>query len=73
MNGAKEAGTNKLELTKTSKDKKEPWWNWRLEGKLKELNRDLDFVNTLLDKKILRSIKIGLKENTTTKEKNLIL
>ena len=37
-------GANKLQKTK-----KEPWWKRRSEGKLKELNRDLDFVNILLE------------------------
>ena len=39
-------GANKLPKTK-----KEPWWKRRLEGKLKELSRDLDFVNNLLEKR----------------------
>ena len=36
-------GANKLPKTK-----KEPRWKRRLEGKLKEFSRDLDFVNNLL-------------------------
>ena len=39
-------GANKLPKTK-----KELWWKRRLEGKLKELSRDLDFVNNLLEKR----------------------
>ena len=39
-------GAHKLPTTK-----KELWWKRRLEGKLKELNRDLDFVNILLEKR----------------------
>ena len=38
-------GANKLPKTK-----KELWWKRRLEGKLKELSRDLDLVKTLLEK-----------------------
>ena len=49
---------------KLSKTKKEPWWKRRqLEGKLKELNRDLNYV--YLRKEILRTnINISWKENT---------
>ena len=42
-------GANKLPKTK-----KEPWWKRRLEGKLKELRRDLDFVNNLLEKRNIK-------------------
>ena len=42
-------GANKLPKTK-----KEPWWKRRLEGKLKELSRDLDFVNNLLEKRNIK-------------------
>ena len=40
-------GANKLPKTK-----KEPWWKGRLE--LKELSRDLDFVNNLLEKRNIK-------------------
>ena len=43
-------GGNKLPKTK-----KEPWWKRRLEGKLKELSRDLDFVNNLLEKRNVKN------------------
>ena len=39
-------GANKLPKTK-----KEPCWKRRLEGKLKELRRDFDFVNSLLEER----------------------
>ena len=42
-------GANKLPKTK-----KEPLWKRRLEGKLKELSRDLDFVNNLLEKRNIK-------------------
>ena len=42
-------GANKLQKTK-----KEPWWKRKLEGKLKELNPDLDFVNNLLEKRNIK-------------------
>ena len=42
-------GANKLPKTK-----KELWWKRRLEGKLKELSRDLDFVNNLLEKRNIK-------------------
>ena len=31
--------------------KKERWWKRQLEGKLKQLNRDVNFVNILLEKR----------------------
>ena len=40
-----------VEANKLPKTKKEPWWKRRLEGKLKELSRDLEFVNYLLAKR----------------------
>ena len=43
-------GGNKLPKTK-----KEPWWKRQLEGKLKELSRDLDFVNNLLEKRNVKN------------------
>ena len=42
-------GANKLPKTK-----KESWSKRRLEGKLKELRRDLDFVNNLLEKRNIK-------------------
>ena len=48
-----------VEANKLPKTKKEPWWKRRLEGKLKELSRDLDFVNNLLAKRNIN------KSNTT--------
>ena len=50
-------GANKLPKTK-----KKSWWKRRLEGKLKELRRDLDFVNNLLEKRnIKKKHKDGLE------------
>ena len=43
-------GGNKL-----TKTKKEPWWKRWLEGKLKELSRDLDFVNNLFEKRNVKN------------------
>ena len=42
-------GANKL-----PRAKKEPWWKRRLEGKLKELSQDLDFVKNLLEQKNIK-------------------
>ena len=39
---------------KLPKAKKEPWQKRRLERKLKELSRDLDFVNNLLEKRNIK-------------------
>ena len=41
---------NWFELTNFQRQKKEPWGKRRLEGKLKELNRDVNFVNILIKK-----------------------
>ena len=46
---SKLVGANKLPKTK-----KRSWWKTRLEGKLKELSRDLDFVNNLLEKRNIK-------------------
>ena len=42
-------GANTVPVTK-----KEPWWRRRLEGKLKELSEDLDFMKILLEKRTIR-------------------
>ena len=56
--------------SKIPKTKKEPWWKRQLEGKLKKLNRDLGFVNILLEK---RNIKKKHKDNTTFEERDPVL
>ena len=52
-------GANKLPKTK-----KEPWQRRRSEGKLKELNEDLDFTKILLEKRT-----IGKKHRDRLKRK----
>ena len=42
---------NFLELINFQSEKREHWWKRQLKGKLKELSRDLDFVNILLEKR----------------------
>ena len=42
-------GANKIPKTKM-----EPWWMRRLQGSLKELGRDSDFVNNLLEKRNIK-------------------
>ena len=59
-------GANKLPKTKN-----EPRWKRRLEGMLKELSRDLDFVNNLLE--IRRDIMIGSKKGTIFEERDSTL
>ena len=59
-------GVNKLPKTKN-----EPRWKRRLEGMLKELSRDLDFVNNLLE--IRRDIMIGSKKGTIFEERDSTL
>ena len=46
--------TELVEANKLPKTKKEPWWKRPLEGKLKELCRDLDFGNSLLEKRNIK-------------------
>lgn len=57
--------TNKLA---TRKKGKEPWWKRRLEGQLKEFNKHLGYVNTLINKgklreKVMRQLQIKCKIN----------
>ena len=59
-------GANKIPKTKM-----EAWWMRRLQGSLKELGRDSDFVNNLLEKRnIKKNIKICWKQNTTFEERH---
>lgn len=41
-------------MIKPKKEKKEPWWKKRLEGQIRELQRDLQFVKHLIDKKTMK-------------------
>ena len=60
-------GANKLPKTK-----KEFWWKRRLEGKLTELIRDLDFVKNLLDKRnIKKKYKDRLERRYNVRRKRL--
>ena len=60
-------GANKLPETK-----KEPWWKRRLEGKLKELDRDLDLVNNLLEQRnIKKKHKDRLERRSNIQRKRL--
>ena len=45
---------NWLELTNSERQKQEPRWGGRLEGKLKELSQDVDFMNNLLGKRNIK-------------------
>ena len=63
-------GANKLPKTK-----KEPWWKRRLEGKLKELSRDLDFVNNLLEKRNIKKKhkdRLERRYNIRRKRRNIV-
>ena len=61
------AGVNKLPKTKN-----EPWWKSRLEEKFKELSRDLDFVNNLLEKRnIKKKHKDRLKRKYNIRRKRI--
>ena len=41
--------TKVFEKTKTKGEKKQPWWKRRLESQVKELNKDLERLNALLE------------------------
>ena len=63
-------GANKLQKTK-----KVYWWKRRLEGKLKELSRDLDFVNILLEQRNLKKKhkdRVEKKYNIRRKRLNIV-
>ena len=38
-------------MIKPKTEKKEPWWKRRLEGQVKQMRRDLGFINKLIEKK----------------------
>ena len=57
------------QLPKTTKG---PWWKRRLEGKLKELSRDLDFMSNLPEKrKIKKKYKDRLERKYSIRRKRL--
>ena len=61
--------------SKLSKTKKEPWWKRRLEGKLRELRRDLDFANNLLEKRNIKKKhkdRLGRRYNIRRKRLNIV-
>ena len=53
-----------VKANKLPKAKKEPWRKKRLEGKLKELNRDLDSLNNLFEKRSIEKKIQHLKKET---------
>ena len=60
-----------VKANKLPKAKKEPWRKKRLEGKLKELNRDLDSLNNLFEKRsIEKKIQHSKKETQHCKGRN---
>ena len=64
--------TELVGVNKLPKTKKEPWWKRRLEGKLKELSRDLGFVNNLLEKiNIKKKYKDRLERRYNIQRKRL--
>ena len=46
--------TNVFEKTKTKGEKKQPWWKRRVEGQVKELNKNLGRLNALLEGKKMK-------------------
>ena len=60
------------ELPKT---KKKTWWKRRLEEKLKELSRDLDFVNSLIEKRNIKKKhedRLERRYNIRRKRRNIV-
>ena len=67
--------TEMVGASKLPNTKKEPWWKRRLEGKLKELSRDLDFVDNLLEKRNIKKKHKGRLErryNIRRKRLNIV-
>ena len=63
---------NWLELTNFQRQKMEPWWERRVDGKLNELKRDLDLVNSLLEKRnIKKKHKVRLERKYNIRRKRL--
>ena len=63
-------GANRLPKTK-----KQLWWKRGLEGKLKELSRDLDFVNNLLEKRNIKKKhkdRLERRYNIRRKRRNIV-
>ena len=63
-------GANELPKTK-----KETWWKRRLEEKLKELSRDLDFVNNLIKKRNIKKKhedRLERRYNIRRKRRNIV-
>lgn len=77
MHGAAAYASELFGANKIPKTKKEPCWKRRLDRKLQELNRDLDFLNILLEKRrnetFSKNVKIGWKANTMFEERDSTL
>ena len=62
--------TKVFEKTKTKSEKKQPWWTRRVECQMKELNKDLGRLNTLLEcKKMKKKHQDNLQNRYKLKEK----
>ena len=49
-----------LEVKNRKSTRIEPWWKKRMEAQVKQLNKDLGHINTLIERKnVKRNIKIG--------------
>ena len=76
MHAASAYVTELVGANKLPKTKKEPWRKRRLEGKLKELSRDLDFVNNLLEKGNIKKkykVRMERKYNIRRKRPNIVM
>ena len=72
--------TEVFEKNKSKSQEKQPCWKRRLESQVKELNKDLERLNPLLEGKKMKkkhqdhsqkSYKLKKKEKTKVKEENL--
>ena len=65
-------GTELVGANNFQRLKKEPWWKRRLEGKLKELSQDLDFVSKIVEKRnIKREHKDRMERRNNIRRKRL--
>ena len=58
--------------SKNKEKRKEPWWKRRLEGQVKQLNRDLGRVNALIERKTVKKKDVeSLQRKYKFKQKGL--
>ena len=43
-----------VDMMKPKTEKKEPWWKQKLEGQVKQMQKDLGLINKLIEKKTMK-------------------